>query len=550
MTGFLGLPATQVVGNPLILNLYWDTSREQWNQDVSNAGRTDTFERLDALTQAAVHSNYFSQLSQYGVLVSPNAVAPSVFVGEICGELGVPPANTQIGHDTLTQIMSCVEAELGIDTSNLVVNVLYPPQVAKGSDIDCNNTAAYHDWAGWSGATTYIPLVCNPFGDQGVIFQNMTHEMVEAMTDPQTPFGYRCYEASCGSDNEMCDVCEVNDRSSPFLMGQIANDGAVANYWANNFGSCNPLPGGVPPVIPPSSVSVCGTGPNMGFMFANPVSMPWDLGGCPFWDTVPPVGQGSSMSCQGSSTMYLSAMVQPVGSSASVNVGALLRAPVADSVSFPNVSFTEGCLPDPRDPQSLDCTSNAIVSGFTADLGITPGAVITFTMTDPWSGLSTNIPVVAPSATNATLEVVPPLGSPVSGWIFFGDSTVVQGQIFGNCNFNPPGLDVQAGAVAGRGRQRRHRRRRRDPGSLSAPHALHDAPHRRLRPLRHPPGHRHGRGAGDHPHLDPGDPHGGRAPGGDETSSEPVGGASPGSARRCSSREPASPRTATDRGRR
>ena len=56
------------ITNPVYVNVYWESSKQAWDQDAINAGIPDlTSGRIDALTTALMHSNYFAGLSGYSV---------------------------------------------------------------------------------------------------------------------------------------------------------------------------------------------------------------------------------------------------------------------------------------------------------------------------------------------------------------------------------------------------------------------------------------------------------------------------------------------------
>jgi hypothetical protein len=65
--------------HPTYVNVYWDTNPAQWDTDVGGAASGLTQAQIDSFTAAMVHSSYFSQLAQYGVVSA--SVLPSITVG-------------------------------------------------------------------------------------------------------------------------------------------------------------------------------------------------------------------------------------------------------------------------------------------------------------------------------------------------------------------------------------------------------------------------------------------------------------------------------------
>jgi hypothetical protein len=55
------------INHPTYVNVFWDSSESQWNQDVQATDPSATVDRLDALLRALVHSRYFASLAQYHV---------------------------------------------------------------------------------------------------------------------------------------------------------------------------------------------------------------------------------------------------------------------------------------------------------------------------------------------------------------------------------------------------------------------------------------------------------------------------------------------------
>jgi hypothetical protein len=428
------LGSTGTIQTPIVVNLYWELSHAQWNADVNAAGNAATIERVDALTRALMHTNYFSGLAgDYGV--SSASMGPSIVLGDVCPTLAFPPLTTGIGHSLIPSVLQCLSGTLPGPASNLIINVLYPPSVQPAGDLSCPPTSgnAYHDSVN-GVALAYIPLnsACN--GDLVTAFQSITHEDVEAATDSGTPdksSGYRAYGNWAGE--EIADLCQGGKfgpgalgamRASPFFQTEFANgnpNGLISNYWSNTFFWCwsGPAPRPFPAKYAP--ISVCGRGQNMGVSLSFGVGLPWDLGGL-----------------QGKRTMYLSATVQSPpgsGSNNSWGAGSPLRVPTGDTIGFSGIQY----FPPPPANSDPSVVTAISVYGFDQDVQMAAGDIISFTVTEPSSGLQQTVSAPAPVAAKAVVSVTPPANSPVAGWTLFGDASRIQAQILDSCTFSWPG---------------------------------------------------------------------------------------------------------------
>src|SRR5581483_7897722 len=81
------------IANPIYINVYWDSSENQWNVDIAASDASATVSRIDALTKAVCHSAYFSQLTQYSVQSCATRVS---IVENGCGP---PPSDIDQAHN-------------------------------------------------------------------------------------------------------------------------------------------------------------------------------------------------------------------------------------------------------------------------------------------------------------------------------------------------------------------------------------------------------------------------------------------------------------------
>ena len=307
-----------VTGQPEILNLYWDTSVAKWNSDVASTDPSETVAAIDTLTQALVNSNYFGGLqSSYGVH-SGIVMLPSMVVGSAC--LG-PPTNMDVPH--IDELMNCwVNQNPSLTTNNrgnLIVVLYIPPSASAGHQCDLASppVGAWHQ-SNNGIAVAIMPTVRNCSSNLLSLFGLATHEIAEAMTDPNPFWGF-------AMPQEIGDMCETGaGRFVPFF-----DQFEVSSYWANSSNSCSAIQG--PPLpMTGASASVCGSGermhatlsaPTTGLNFGAP---PFDLG-------------------QNRTTMYLSAAITDpsFGSwTAQVNFNPMRLLPMVWGVSWAPTTIT------------------------------------------------------------------------------------------------------------------------------------------------------------------------------------------------------------------
>src|SRR5690242_11601625 len=142
------------IAHPIYVNVYWDTSVQQWNSDISVNDPSATVDRIDALTDAICHSAYFSQLTQYSV--TSCKTLPSI-VENGCGSI---PSDLDKAHDKLGDFGACVISHHpDFDLDRTILNVLLPPQVAPASATSdfCKNFSGEHDKYGSPVELTFNP---------------------------------------------------------------------------------------------------------------------------------------------------------------------------------------------------------------------------------------------------------------------------------------------------------------------------------------------------------------------------------------------------------
>lgn len=334
------------ITNPVYVNVYWDTSEQQWDQDEIAVGQGDMLSaRIDALTNAITHSNYFLGLSGYSVVSA--TFLRSVAVGD-CAPLPftIQPPNNYLNKQ-MQAVANCVlAANPDLNPSTTILNVFIPPQVVPTSPTAdyCTKFNGDHDQFWSPVGMTRIPThpTCN--SNIAALFATLTHEMVEAATDPvpASPTGWKVFGG--GGCDEIGDLCRCpGGRVAPrptFLYALISE------YWVNGMNACfSPslvsVPPGSTPTISVSSIS--GSGQSTTFSLTGPslaganVGAPWDLKGGNF----------------GGQTLYLQALVAHPGQ-AMWSAGNIEGMP-PDLVGFDSIAWSDN-----------GTTVNITVNGFTS----------------------------------------------------------------------------------------------------------------------------------------------------------------------------------------
>ncbi len=239
------------ITNPVYVNVYWESSKEAWDQDAIKAGMPDLASaRIDALTTALMHSNYFAGLSGYSV------TSASFLRGVALGSCVPLPPELSFNATMMQNIAACIfAANPDITPGSAILNILIPPNVPPGATTAfCATAAGDHDMFGLGLVMTRIPAACNP--NISFLFLALTHEMVEAATDPVPGAlsGWKKFGGGpCGEIGDLCvSKCGATAPAPTFLFGTIQN------YFVDGLKACfSPALLSVPPAATPS-ISVAG----------------------------------------------------------------------------------------------------------------------------------------------------------------------------------------------------------------------------------------------------------------------------------------------------
>ena len=258
--------AVQTMATAIVFNIYWDSNWDADNPDLLRG-------KIDTATNDIVNSSYLTSLSEYGfqsatfggsflpnskcVQKAPNS--PGFFVPSGPG---------------ISQFIQCEhDNESALQNSIAIYNVILPESSLEsdfwlvgfcGSGVIPSATAwHYHglpdisiinptSLTPFSGGPIYTILMTNPACfvglEQGAFFENLTHEMIEAITDP-FPLNISIIppHADAPFTGEIADICEAGQNvpnAGPILAfadsaGNTPNQPvSVASHWSNVQQTC------------------------------------------------------------------------------------------------------------------------------------------------------------------------------------------------------------------------------------------------------------------------------------------------------------------------
>lgn len=400
---FLG--GTCSISNGQVVNVYWDTSIGQWDTDIVQSfrsrgpGSPPTHALLDEDVQVLTHSTYFSGLQEYQV-ASVKAL-PSLAVGS-CAPQPSSVADLWNNPSQIDSVIKCLEnanpslksSGQGSAAVQTIFNFMILPLPGDvtwcqtGVPNEPNGVGAWH--GDQSEVYSIIPTGCNT--TTASVEYSVSHELVEALTDPDTWSGW------ADASNEIADICEL--KSPPFA--KFGPNGFVALYWSNKSVRCISSLGNTPPGI--TSAAVCGSGQSLTVTLGGTFPFPtWFLSSGAF----------------GGEALYVS--LQVTTPTNSWTAGLPFEAPGATvqlGSSVPGVTANANSM---------------VVSGFSGQYGSAlsdgtlqtapPGATIEVTVVDPDSGSFSSKSATVPNPASASdLEFFPVSSRPYlfikqTGWI-------------------------------------------------------------------------------------------------------------------------------------
>lgn len=236
----------QAIATPTYINIYWDTNWDLDNPAMPKAS-------IDSITQAITGSPYIAGLAEYGVksasfeggfLPDPHCAAkPSNAVGFWAPFTG----------DSIAAFIQC-EHDNGpalFRRPGVILNVILPSSSIESDAFSSNFCAGPGSVAAWhyhglqnnvpafGGDPIYTIVLANPSclasPDLSGLFEVLTHEMVEAATDPY-PIDISIFPLHFGlsTETEIADFCEDSPTSFPGPNALVM----VSTYWSNSQQKC------------------------------------------------------------------------------------------------------------------------------------------------------------------------------------------------------------------------------------------------------------------------------------------------------------------------
>ena len=185
---------------------------------------------VEGFTSALIASPYFAGLNQSHV--NSVSMRPGITVGS-CGAI---PATIDQALSEMGKFADCVMALVNnpaFPPGNAVLNVFLPPQTAPASPTAdfCAKFSGEHDKFGSSVEVTVIPTNSSCNGNAAGVFLTLSHEMVEATTNPvaASPTGWK--QPFFNGGNEIGDIC-AGLPATPF------RNGLATQYWSNAANDC------------------------------------------------------------------------------------------------------------------------------------------------------------------------------------------------------------------------------------------------------------------------------------------------------------------------
>jgi len=245
----------QPIASPTFVNIYWDAF---WDLD----NPTMTKAKVDSITQAIIGSRYWAGLAEYGVM---SASFAGGFLPDPHCALKAPnsvgfwdPFNPGIAgfiqceHDNGPPIFR---------QNDVIYNIILPPSAIESdfwSANFCNGPGSPTAWhyhglqngfPAFGGQPIYTIVLANPLCLAGSsLFENLTHEMVEAATDPY-PIDISIFPLHFGisTETEIADFCESQFVNFPDPNAPVR----VSPYWSNSQQRCTSgLAAAAPPTGP------------------------------------------------------------------------------------------------------------------------------------------------------------------------------------------------------------------------------------------------------------------------------------------------------------
>lgn len=283
--------ALQTMPTVVVFNIYWDSNWDADNPDLMR-------EKIDTVTADIINSSYMTALSEYGfssatfgggllpnskcVQKAPNS--PGFFVP---GGPGISQF-IQCEHDNVPALQNPVALYNIILPESSLENDFWLAGFCGSGAVSAASAWHYHGLPDislvnptyltpFSGAPIYTIVMTSPMcftgQEPGAFFENLTHEMVEAITDP-FPLNISIIppHATAPFNGEIADACEKGQpvpNSGPI---QAFTDGsgnspnqpvAVASHWSNAQQTCLGFADSTMPSFTSSGINLTNFGPQL-----------------------------------------------------------------------------------------------------------------------------------------------------------------------------------------------------------------------------------------------------------------------------------------------
>jgi hypothetical protein len=277
----------QPMSKAIVFNLYWDSN---WDADNPQLTRGE----IDAATQAVINSTYIATLSEYGV--TSVTFGGSFLPNQKCVQQApAAPGFFVPSGPGISQFIQCEHDNESVLQNNSAVYNVILPQSSLESDFwtrgFCTTPGSSAGWhyhglpdlsifpyyVPFSGAPAYAIVMTAPacfIGNapqlpSAAFFENLTHEMIEALTDP-FPINISILptQIRVTLDTEIADICEASKpvpNSGPISVFIDSSQNpstarvSVASHWSNKQQTCLGFADSTVPTIKSFSVTNWGS---------------------------------------------------------------------------------------------------------------------------------------------------------------------------------------------------------------------------------------------------------------------------------------------------
>ncbi len=283
--------AIQTMPTAVVFNIYWDSNWDADNPDLLR-------EKIDAATVDILGSSYMTLLSEYGFKSASfgGSLLPNV---NCVQKAPNSPGFFVPGGPGISQFIQCEHDNVpALQNSTALYNVILPESSLENDFWlvgFCNSgvipgASAWH-YHGLPDISIINPISLTPFNggpvytivmtspacfagqEPGAFFESLTHEMIEALTDP-FPLNISIIppHAVAAFTGEIADICEAGQNvpnAGPILAfsnssGITPNQPvSVASYWSNARQTCESFSDMTMPSFTSADINLTNFGPQL-----------------------------------------------------------------------------------------------------------------------------------------------------------------------------------------------------------------------------------------------------------------------------------------------